>query len=443
LTQTAIFIARDSIRAADGRFQQATPDRGSRPRGWLPISGAVEAAPLTHRPKAVVLVACAGAVATVFAGWALAGREQPHAAVPVAPALPVAGDFEPTATRLEDCSDRACLEQAFGNLAYYSGPKHALGVLGERVGSLTNGCHRIAHVIGAAALARFDQNVGRTFAEGSAVCASGYYHGVLERSLVNVSSREASVLGGIARGLCREREVIALKELEYQCLHGLGHGLMITTGYDLPVALEVCDHLAGSWESSSCNGGVFMENISTSYGYRSPWLRDDDLVYPCDEVAEEDKVTCYQLVTSRVIDVIGLQWQRIAEICAGVERNWVSSCFESFGRDVAGQTHRDPEAIVRLCVVARPLGGEDECIRFAAFDLVANDPSGNRAAALCASTSEDLGRVCFESVGSMLARASATRVEGVAKCSLLSVAEAHRAACVSGVDGRAALVADR
>ena len=101
-----------------------------------------------------------------------------------------------------------------------------------------------------------------------------------------------------------------------------------------------------------------MENFFTSYGGQSPWVRDDDPVYPCNEVAEEDKQTCYQLVTSRILRVIGVDWEKTAEICASVEKNWVAACFESYGRDVAGQTHRDPEEIREVCAVARPYGGE-------------------------------------------------------------------------------------
>ena len=222
------------------------------------------AAPITQRTTIVVLLILAGAAPLAFMVSTLGARNAPAPAdAPMPPTHPVAGDFEPTRTQIEDCDDQVCLEQAYGNLAFYAGPKRALAVLEEKVGSTTNACHRMAHIIGAASLVRFERNVGRTFAEGSSVCASGYYHGVLERSLVNVADRSASVLGGIARGLCDEPEVKALAELEYQCLHGLGHGLMITTGYNLPVSLQVCDHLADEWESSSCNGGVFMENIST------------------------------------------------------------------------------------------------------------------------------------------------------------------------------------
>ena len=398
---------------------------------------------ITRRTAAVVLATLAGAATLALAVSVLGGGGDDAPAVETAlPTHPVASNFEPDGTTLEDCSEQTCLEQAYGNIAFKAGPQEALATLEEEIGSASNSCHRIAHIIGAASLVRFERNVGRTFAEGDSICASGYYHGVLERSLVNVADRSASVLGGVARGLCNDPKVTALAELEYQCLHGLGHGLMITTGYNLPVSLQVCDHLAGEWESSSCNGGVFMENISTSYGFRSTWLSDDDLVYPCNWVAEEDKLTCYQLVTSRIIEVVGLDWERIAEMCAGVERDWVSSCFESYGRDVAGQTRRDAEEILELCAVARPHGGEDECITFAAYDLVGNDATGEQAASLCTGTDGGLRDTCFRAIGLLMARATPTRAESVANCQSLGEGK-DAAACIRGAETHFASAAAR
>ena len=387
---------------------------------------------------ALVLAALAVAV---LAGSGSGTPQQTTAA----PLHPVAGNFKPDATALEDCSDDElpCLEQAYGNIAYRSGPLEALAVLEDEIGSQTNGCHRIAHNIGSASLARYDGNVGRTFAEGSSACASGYYHGVLSRALVNVKSYGASALGAVARGLCAGDEVRALAELEYQCLHGLGHGLMITTGFNLPTSLEVCDHLPGKWKATSCNGGVFMENFFTSYGGESPWVREDDPVYPCNVVAEEDKQTCYQLVTSRVLRVIGVDWERTAEICASVEKNWVASCFESYGRDVAGQTHRDPEEIREVCAVARPYGGERECIRFAALDMVQNDRTGKLAAGLCDGTAGELRLACYEAVGSLMARSRTRLSDSVADCRSLTTVPVAVAACTRGAKARLAAPLER
>jgi hypothetical protein len=387
----------------------------------------------------LLALAALAVVALSVAVIADGGSGSPEPTI-VAPLHPLAGKFKPDGTMLADCSDdeQACLEQAYGNIAFYSGPKRALTLLDEKVGSATNVCHRIAHNIGSASLARYGGDVGRTFARGSSTCASGYYHGVLSWALVNVKSYEASALGAVARGLCTGDEVRALADLEYQCLHGLGHGLMITTGYNLPTSLEVCDHLRGKWEAASCNGGVFMENFFTSYGGQSPWVRDEDPIYPCDWVAEEDKQTCYQLVTSRILRVIGVDWEKTAQMCSEVEKKWVASCFESYGRDVAGQTHRDPDEIRELCTVARSYGGERECIRFAALDMVENDKTGRQAITLCDATAGGLRAACYEAIGSIMARSRTTLAASAADCRSLANVSSDVAACIRGVHTRLA-----
>jgi hypothetical protein len=187
-----------------------------------------------------------------------AGNGGPH---------PVAGGFEPDETRLEDCNrDYACLEQAFGNLAYREGPKPTIRMFDRLMTTdeaVEGNCHRIVHMIGSASLARYHGNVAKAFAEGSASCWSGYYHGILSHAFTDV---ELENLGPASRGLCDDEEIRATDYLAYQCVHGLGHGLMIYTGYNLPLSLETCDELATEWDQSSCSGGVFMENVTPSLG---------------------------------------------------------------------------------------------------------------------------------------------------------------------------------
>jgi hypothetical protein len=219
---------------------------------------------------------------------------------------PLAGDFEPDATTLEGCDGAsACLEQAFGNIAFRDGPRAALALFEAQMAADPNvekNCHRIAHSIGSAAFARFDEDVARTFSVGSPVCVSGYYHGILERAFLGVSSK--SELRMVARSLCLGAGMRRRGFLDYQCRHGLGHGLMIQTGYDLPLALSVCASLGTGWDHRACAGGAFMENLSTSSGARSIFLKDDDLIYPCNWVAREARSRCYRTVTFRVLFVL-------------------------------------------------------------------------------------------------------------------------------------------
>jgi hypothetical protein len=207
---------------------------------------------------------------------------------------------------------------------------------------------------------------------------------------------------------------------------------MISTGYELPLSLAVCNRLASDWDQESCKGGAFMENQATSYGVRSRWLKDDDLFYPCNWVARDDKRTCYQLVTSRILRAIGVDWERVAEMCGEVEAGWKPACFQSFGRDVSGQSHRDPEEITEICAVARPHGGEQDCVMFAAMDIVGNFTGGAEAAVLCGLARDALRAPCFHAIGTMLGRRSTTSAGRERDCRGIAPAEADFVACVRG-----------
>ena len=229
-----------------------------------------------------------------------------------------AGHFVPDQTLLGSCAegDQPCYEQAFGNLAYFEGPKNALVKFDDAIAAnpdVRANCHRIVHMIGSASLQRYEGDVAKAFAAGSASCWSGYYHGILERSFAGVKSPDE--VKEIARGICDDPEISKTTFLLYQCVHGLGHGLMIYRGYDLPWSLEVCDSLKTEWDQTSCTGGVFMENISSSYGIKSQWVRDDDGVFPCREMKERHKLYCYLMVTSRINELNGFDWAATAATC--------------------------------------------------------------------------------------------------------------------------------
>src|SRR5215210_1153225 len=149
--------------------------------------------------------------------------------------------FEPNDKKIEDCQgDAACYQQAFGNLSYNDGPKEALDRLASMSAkdpAVQASCHPISHMIGAGGLRYFDGNVGKAFAAGNGTCGSGYYHGLLQWKLAGVKESEA---GKIAREACEDPTITANSFNYYQCVHGLGHGLMLYTGYELPIALTMC-----------------------------------------------------------------------------------------------------------------------------------------------------------------------------------------------------------
>jgi mono/diheme cytochrome c family protein len=316
---------------------------------------------------------------------------------------PVAKPFAPDDTRLSDCRDGdvECLEQAFGNLTFRDGPKPALDRLEASLASdrgVQADCHRIAHRMGSAALARFDDRVAPAFVAGSPVCASGYYHGIVERAFLG---KPTSRLADVARRLCSDPQIERRRFLHYQCIHGLGHGLMIYTGYELPRSLRTCDGLQTGFQRVSCTGGVFMENFNSSYGVTSKYLRKDDPIYPCNAVVERHKLYCYLLVTANVLRVTGGDLRATADACLRSERRWVSTCYESFGRDVSGLAGNDAERALAGCRLARR--HEGACLYGVSREIVNADADGTRGGRFCARVPRRFRDRCLEGVGSVLA----------------------------------------
>jgi hypothetical protein len=315
---------------------------------------------------------------------------------------PVAGSFKPDNTVLTSCkdSDYLCFEQGFGNIAYRQGPTTALALFTKRMKSdkgVFVDCHRIAHSIGSGSFARFHGNVAKAFSLGSSVCASGYYHGILERAFVGVTNKAG--LERVARRLCVAETIRPRSYLDYQCQHGLGHGLMIESGYDPPLALSVCSKLANGWDHVVCTSGVFMENINTRYGFRSPYVKDDDPLYPCATVRRVDRRSCYVRSTSRVLDVNHFNFPAAAKTCAGLARPWTQYCFRGFGRDAVNQAHYKTSGILSLCGLAESY--EPDCLFGAARTV--GDGFGYagvvRAAALCRRAPATARDGCFGGVG--------------------------------------------
>jgi hypothetical protein len=330
--------------------------------------------------------------------------------------------FAPDGTTVRDCreTDERCLRQAYGNLADRDGPRSALRRLDAAIRTsptVAQLCHPVAHTIGAAALRRFRGDVGRAFAAGDATCNSGYYHGLVEWKLAGARGDD---LGKAARDVCATL-ADASTYLRYQCLHGLGHGLMLNTRGDLPGALGVCDRLDPGFARNSCTGGVFMENQQPSFGEPSRWMRPDDLLYPCnsDVVPAGDKLYCYLQVTSQILPRVGNDWRRTAAWCRRAESRWIGICFQSMGRDAAGQTRSDLRRLWEICRQARP-DGEGECLFGAVRDVLNERPDNPRARHLCEGAPDAHRAYCFYGLGSLVGTVHRARAERERVCRRLA-----------------------
>ena len=339
--------------------------------------------------------------------------------------------FEPNGATLADCeqSDKPfCFRQAFGNIAYRDGPEKALALLAvddAKIAAVHADCHQISHWIGRAGLAYYKHDAGQALSHGAMTCNSGYYHGVLQVALAGLPR---DVVVRKARTLCSAPAVNTEEFLLYQCVHGLGHGLMIYSGNDLPWSLRTCHKLRTDFDRVSCTGGVFMQNLDTTMG-TSRYLRAKDPLYPCTAVAARDKVYCYLMVTSRILTLDGYDWRKTAAWCRKSEPAWVTTCFESYGRDASGTSQYQPGRTIQLCLEAGPNAGD--CLYGAARDYGNNYAGGRRATRLCAAAPARYRPRCYEGIGTILGALHRLGPERSAACDAITP-KRYRRDCYRG-----------
>jgi hypothetical protein len=291
--------------------------------------------------------------------------------------------------------ERQCYSAALDERLASGGPAPVLRLL-DRLAAIDPDVgrdgHFYAHRIGISAL-KDPAEVGRVFAACTPAWQSGCYHGVIQSYFIAGQRTGGGVTTQSVEALCGDYRG-KRADLLFQCTHGLGHGLTILNGHDLPRALSSCDLLSRGPEREMCYAGAFMESLvnathphslstapvdrgsgakktaaahSGHGGHKGhgeagadaepaqpPFKALDpaDLHYPCSRMDEKYLIACYTIQTSAMLHHSGGDVGRAATECGRAPDKARPACFLSLGRDVSTIAQGDNMKAVGLCGLA-------------------------------------------------------------------------------------------
>lgn len=276
----------------------------------------------------------------------------------------------------------------------------------ESEGGSVYDCHQEAHNIGRMGYQIYKE---KAFGECNASCHSGCYHGAMEKFLNEQGTEK------LAENIDRICKSFPTSFSVFECLHGVGHGVLAYVDYDLPESLKECQKLSDTFGRDSCYGGVFMENILTGQGlgasekyHNTKWVNKTDPQYPCNAIDKDASVQhqCYLMQTSWMLTTNNYNFDKVAAECLKTPDSFISVCFKSFGRDAAGHTLRNPQKIVEICskVPKGPEGYHEECATGAVNVIVDfwGPALRNQAHELCREISEPGKRACYTTLASRI-----------------------------------------
>ncbi len=256
-------------------------------------------------------------------------------------------------------------------------------------------CHQRAHLLGRIAYELFG---AAAFALSGHECKSGSYHGATEALF---RERGTSNLAADVATICK---ITPNTFFRHQCTHGIGHGLMAWTNYELREALGFCDHLdsgkRGRNDARSCYSGVFMENVvgalSGEMGHHTKDLSRDDPHYPCNILDKKYVGTCYFYQTSHMIELFRGDFRNLAVACAESPGHAQHLCFRSMGRDVGATSKWHPEMVLKYCGYVSDEMNRALCISGAAKDWFWEASGAAPAISLCRLASEPTAKaLCY------------------------------------------------
>ena len=307
----------------------------------------------------------------------------------------------PTICTGKDAQNFNCYDDYYTNLVKDQSVKAAFDDLKKRYPTnqyVVAQCHPITHVIGQAAVEKY-KDVAEGYTHGDSFCWSGYYHGFLEGYIAKLGSEK---LENKMTTICSS---LATKQRygfdHYNCVHGLGHGVMAYTYDNLFDSLKLCDLLTDSWEQTSCYSGVFMENVMIdNKNHFTKYLKPSEPLYPCNAVENKYKMTCYLMQTSYMLKVTNNDFNKVFSLCSTVEATYRPTCYQSLGRDASGRSASNIPSTKTLCELGKDYEQRSNCVIGAVKDIISYFHSDVQAKQFCDVINPDTKDICLSTTKS-------------------------------------------
>lgn len=344
---------------------------------------------------------------------------------------------------MRDCPDASvsCLTKEILSATQISGPTAGTALLEalQKQGGIppSEDDHQISHKIGR----KTAEVLGMT-GEAFVSCPTSYnygcQHGFFEYALGRSESPKNA-----AESICESLVNTHSEKYIFYCYHGVGHGVLMATAYDLDKGIATCDSFGTARGRDGCWQGLFMENVNAAMRgeARTGVFSAEDPLAPCNGLEEQYRHECFINHAGWLMNSFGNDVAKGTRACLKApDPNSEHACVESVGLMVTnpswqinlaqGMTGTNEEIAWALCtkfpaehVGTCVVGGVDNIMN---FDELKTD----RAVRFCSLVEPELRSTCAERIGLSLKQQTTADEAVVAGC--VALPEEMRTNCLRG-----------
>lgn len=258
--------------------------------------------------------------------------------------------------------------------------------------SFARDCHPLMHTLGHAAFETFGSFAAAQSSRGE-LCNSGYLHGLIESGFIG-----AEDIGGTARSICSG--LTGTRFVEWQCAHGVGHGLMYATRRDVPKSIDYCGTLQSDFTRQACVNGLFMEFfiLISHDGRTDDGRREAVLKSSCSDWPEAVRSDCYFYAPTAFLALWPNKYSAAADNCYKSKQDYIDSCISGLGMQIMKDNVSRPEIAAGFCGTVRSTYRSD-CLDGAIGLYINHHASSSAAEPLCDSAFSGYKDLCLWTIG--------------------------------------------
>jgi hypothetical protein len=257
--------------------------------------------------------------------------------------------------------------------------------------SIARECHPLLHMLGRSAYDKY-KDFDKAMSYRDEMCNSGYVHGVIEGRFKYSTNIRADL-----KTVCKAKNGED-KFQQWQCFHGVGHGVMYATHKNLASSIDLCESLSSVFAQKSCVNGVFMEEFividHSGHVEQHPSRVNISL---CMDQDSRYKADCYLYAPTAYLARNVNDYQGAFKECSGAEDSYLVSCIQGIGSQVVKENITRVDAALEVCKQA-PQKYINNCVSGMAGLLLNHYASTEKVKQICDTKLSEFDTVCTQTI---------------------------------------------
>lgn len=303
---------------------------------------------------------------------------------------------------IESCkTDMHCAMEKLDEVSKTSSKDEVVSVFATLITSYDKQlpCHETGHHLGMWFYG-YMGNLTESLQYAEQQCGGAVYHGIIQNHLLTKKFQGVLPVNIPISDICQTRSENHLSIQEWQCIHGVGHGLSNLYDYDVFSALERCEEFLPGLQQISCSKGIFMQNVVEFFETKGGFFDEKNVFSPCSGVDEKYMPQCYHYHTTYFLINSNGHVKTAFDLCDKITpKEMVRYCYYGMGRQMSANIENSVERAVSLCTVGANPQYHSDCLSGMVMTMVNVNDNPSVGFEFCKLLPTQYKKDCYESLG--------------------------------------------